>query len=179
MFELTGDPYGFEGMFIEGDTADFTLTPSDTEPRCEHCGEQIVEYTSGWEHENGTTGAIGDRRICGTTDRDDIRYELDLEDDDEVTDEMILEETDHTLAEPAEETGSQMVNWVGMTIGSQGAEVQISVSDPRGCFRMKVWKGTDDDGKECLYLSTPHPDDSTPHARLEHHYNGVYRIVGS
>lgn len=178
MMELTSNVYGLDDMVIEEDTADFTLTPVDAEPRCEHCGEQIVEYVDGWVHDGGTTGAIGDPRICGTTDRDDIRYELDLEDDTEVTDEMILEETDHTLAAPGEKSGAEMVNWVGMTINERGAGVQISVGDLRGCFEMRIWKGTDGDGNPCLYLSTPHPDDSAPHVKLEHHYNGVYRIVG-
>ncbi|MBM4707903.1 hypothetical protein GS982_01495 [Rhodococcus hoagii] len=168
---LEGDDLD-DGMTIEGGEADYTLQVDNDEKLCEHCSEAITHYSDqGWVHER----SVGDARLCGPYDLDDVRDELELDEEAEIGDEDI-EASGLDVATPADNGLLEHINWVGMTAKPGDVSVQISVGDPRGCFEMKIWKGQDEDGNPCLYLGVPHADMSTPHVPLERVHDGSMRI---
>ena len=136
--------------YIEGDLQ--LSAHADNERHCEHCGESIAEYMTGWEHDH--TGS---------------RWCHDLSDSD------AADSDDATSASPAM---SLPVNWAGITTNTddESVRVEISVGDPRGCLTMTVRRVRDDDGAERLLLHVPHAGDSLPHVAMREIAPGTYQI---
>jgi hypothetical protein len=143
------------------------LDESD-ETLCTHCGESIAEYPGGWLHDND------DSRLCKKIDFDDVRRELELDDDAEVTEDMIRADTEFTLAEPRAKTIHDYVNWVGAQVKEDSVEVQISVGEPRGCFTLELRPVEDDNGNVQLYLYMPYQGQQAPHVPIEHVADGTF-----
>lgn len=118
---------------------------------CTHCGEPIAEYDE-WLHDS--TGV----RWCHN-----------------LTDDEAAEDDDATRAAPGL---TLPANWAGITTepDQEAVRVEISTNDPRGCFTMTVRRVRQDDGSERVFLSVPHPSDSTPHDRLREIAPGFYEI---
>lgn len=164
---IDGVPADNENL-IDADTVDVQIDMSQSdETRCAHCNDPIAEYPDGWMHDNN------DARLCNNIDHDDVRSDLGLEDDAEVTEEMILGETNYTLAEPAPKTILDHVNWIGAQVREDSVEVHISVGEERGCFTMSLTLGEDDNGNERLYLHMPYPGESEPHVPTERLTDGT------
>lgn len=166
---------GGETIELDGAQTDLTLeltTDDDAATSCAHCSEEIAEYAgTGWVHD------VTSNRQCGPWHNSEMRADLDGDDEDEehLTDEEVarLEEQGRTFATPGP---GPIANWAGITVEPDYVEVQISVGDPRGCFTMKLWRGTHQD-KPVLYLTTPYPGETTPHVATVRHTDGTLRLV--
>lgn len=153
----------------EDSTMDFTVEVSKGDRRCELCGEEVVEYavseyplTAGWIH---TNQAGADPELCYQYDFDDVRRYHELTDSAEITARQVID-AGYQICTPQPTGPGAFANWAGITVAEEHLEVQISVGDPRGCFTMRLWQGEDEAGNTRLYLSVPHPDDTTPHRVL-------------
>lgn len=166
MFSISIDGEYIENEnLIDAETVDVQINMDQLdETLCAHCSEPISNCPPcGWMHDEN------DARLCNGIDHDDIRSDLKLEDDAEVTEEMILGFTIYTLAEPAPKKITDYVNWIGAQVRENSVEVQISVGEERGCFTMSFWVGEDGQG----YLSMPYPGESTPHVPTERLTDGT------
>jgi hypothetical protein len=169
--EINGQAIDSE-HFGDDDTIDVTVTAnSDDEKVCKHCGQPISDTVDGWTHDEN------DARLCNGIDFDDIRRDLELEDDAWVSEDDIREKTNYTLAEPRDKSAADYVNWAGVTIGENRIEVQISVGEPRGCFTMTLEPHTDEDGNVSLILHTPYEGMTMPHVPLVHMHGGTMRLA--
>lgn len=140
--------------YIEDEDVDLTLI-NEGDTLCKNCSLPVTEYPEGWTHDDD------DNPYCYSMCEDDF------------DDEQEEEEADR--AEPAPRSA---VNWVGATLdNSKGeASVQISVSDPRGCFYMRVFEAKNPEtGEPELRLSVPYEGD--PHVKLERISESQFRII--
>lgn len=170
-----------EGSKESGVDVTISIDQEPDERICRNCSEAIVEYPSGWVHEQGSRGAIGDPDLCGSIDWMDIAIAVDVDPDEapegftDIRNYSIdqLRDVGYTKAEPRDVAASiGSANWVSAEVSPDSVSASISIGDPRGAVVMRLWRG--DQGR--IYLSVPHPDDSTPHVNLVPHGQGVYRV---
>ena len=168
-------------------TVDVTIETKKSDPLCINCGSIVVQYPTkrlvedfaeGWVH---SYHHAGDARLCSmgkaeNFDTDEL-YDLLGVDQDSVILASDLDDADVKWAQPNPSDPGDYVNWVSATVGEDSAAVQISLGDPRGCFEMRVWRGTDDDGNPRVYLSVPNPSDPAPHMKLTRHTDSTF-VVG-
>lgn len=168
-------------------TVDVTVETYKADPLCINCGRGVVHYATkrlvedfaeGWVHE---PHRVGDARLCSQGPAENMYteelYELLEVDQDSVILESDLEDADVKWAQPNVNDPGNYVNWVSATVGEDSAAVQISLGDPRGCFEMRVWQGTDGEGNPRVYLSVPNPSDPAPHMTLTRHTDSTF-VVG-
>lgn len=144
-----------------GESDEVSYTAEDTEPyvhidypdnedgreqeyQCQHCYRTVTREDDGEPWESRTHGAE-----C--PDNEDGPHEVDTGDQ----------------AHP-----SRWLNSAGISLTGDEVRLDVSVGDPRGCFRMTVRMMADG----ALMMYVPHPNDSTPHMALTEIRPGAYRI---
>lgn len=131
-----------EGSKESGVDVTISIDQEPDERICTNCSEAIVEYPSGWVHEQGSRGAIGDPDLCGSIDWMDIAIAVDV-DPDEAPEGFLdlrkysidqLRDVGYTKAEPRDVPASiGSANSVSAEVSPDGLGVRVDLD--RGSTR--------------------------------------------